>query len=100
MLQYAIIKLLRRIFKDDMVRLVAMTEQKENAIVRRMAEIEGMKDFLELHRQAAFQLYAKTDDKQYRGYATFADTILKRIDELTKKEIEEEPRGGGYDSTA
>lgn len=98
-LKKAIIKVFLGLFGGK-VRLVTMGEHDEKRILKRMAEIDGIHDWLELQKQAGYALFARTEDRQYLGYSTMAQTISKGIEEVMKKQEEEIVNYGGYESTA
>lgn len=90
-------KILTKIL-GGIVRKSVLTEDAEREIIWEMKKIKGINDFWELHKQAGYQLYGKTDDKRYLGYVEMANTMLKLMDSL-KKEQEDEERRQGYEST-
>lgn len=88
--------LLRKLFKK--VRLIDMTEEQEVQILRELNRIEKFKDYLELQKQAGYQLYGQTKDERWLGYVDFARSLEVKLSELQPKP-EPQTEGNGYEST-
>jgi len=83
---------------DKEPRIITMNTHDEQRIIGELAKIEGMENFLELHRQAGYQLYGRTKEERYLGYVNFVESIQVQI---KQSRVPEEPVsvGGGYEST-
>lgn len=81
------------------VRVVALSEEGNTRIIGELAKIGGIDKFLELHRQAGYELYGKTDDKRWLGYVSLCETLLTGIDSHRKPVEEDQPSDNGYEST-
>lgn len=91
-------KLITKLFGKQ-VRNIVVPEAEEHRILYEMSQIEGIKNYWELQVQGGYQLYAKSNDRQYLGYTAMAENILNIFNEMNKPEEEEEHEGDGYDSS-
>lgn len=87
---------------SEKYRIVRLTEKTEKRIIAEMSRISGIEDYWELHKQAGYTFYGKTDDKRWLGYVSFADTMLIQMRE-TKEKVnnppdEAHPSQSGYES--
>lgn len=81
------------------VSVVSLSESSNVRIIGELAKIEGIDKFLELHRQAGYELYGKTDDKRWLGYVSLCETLLTNIDNIRKPVEEVEKFDNGYESS-
>lgn len=81
------------------VRLLVIDEAGERKVLNEMRKIEGIKEYLEMQRQAGFYLFAKTRNERHLGTVDFAETLLRIFEEMEQPaEITEAP-SSGYEST-
>jgi len=80
------------------IRLVKMSEQSERDIVSDIAHIDRIKDYLELHKQAGYQLFAKTGDRKYLGWVEWSEHLLFQVNKIIQEEEnpEEATSSEGY----
>ena len=81
-------------FKPIKVKMVSLTEEQAQIIVRNIARVDKIRDWMELYRQAGYQLYAKTDDKRWLGQVDFINTLEAEMDKLNEVKETTEPDNG------
>ena len=89
--------LIRKLLKN--VRIVQLTEEQEGSIMRKLNQIAKIKDWLELYKQAGYQLYSRTDDKRWLGQVDFITTLEVKMAEAQEQKPQATPADNGYQST-
>lgn len=91
---------LLRLLNYRATRLISLSADEEERIITELARVEGILDYFELQRQGGYVLYGRTDDKRYLGISMFAETILRRIEQLNDQSSKEVLiEDSGYEST-
>lgn len=80
-------------------RLVVMSEDTERQIISEMMKIERIDDYWELQKQCGYQLFAKTKDERYLGYAEMATTMLTLFNQMRQPQEENKTVSRGYQSS-
>ena len=80
-------------------RVVEITADEEQRIVSEIARIHKIDDWLELHKQAGYQLFGRTREEKYLGYVNFVESLQVNITGIRQPKEEEDEDNGGYEST-
>lgn len=91
------IKLLSKLFMYK-IKVVSLSEDDNKRILAEIKQIGGIDKFLELHKQAGYELYGKTKDERWLGYVSFAESLIVALDNITKP-VEEDVYDDGYEAT-
>lgn len=80
-------------------RIIAMDENRQREILLSMSRIDGIDDYLQLMRQAGFQLFSETRDERHLGCVDLANTLIETFKGLRTAPEEEEVINDGFKST-
>ena len=79
------------------VKIISMSEDKEQDIMLQRRSIDGSRDYWELQKQAGYQLYGKSNDRTFLGWSKLAEHILINLNREKAPE-EKIDTSDGYDS--